>query len=168
MTDRRVGTITVNPRTIDLAGEILVISQIVRLRELDYEFRRGMSGGRFTLLVLGVLLFFFGSSLLRVTSSSGSPTLTSFVGLVAVVGVLLYSFHPKRRFILAIEVASGSMSGLYAKHSMGLTNLKEAIQQVIENPPHEPTSLHVGDVYTVDARGVGNAQFGRDNKQTIN
>src|SRR3954451_17244422 len=46
MADRRVGTITVSSRTIDLAGEIIVIPQIVRLREMEFEIRRGLAGRR--------------------------------------------------------------------------------------------------------------------------
>jgi hypothetical protein len=168
MADRRVASITVSPRTIDLAGEILVISQIVRLRDLEYEFRRGLSGVRIALLALGVLLFFFGSSLLSSVSSSSSAAFMSFLGLVTVVGVLLYSFYSRRRYILAIELASGSMSGLYAKNSTGLSVLKGDIQRVIENPPLHPTTLQLGDVYAVDARGANNAQFGPGNVQHFN
>lgn len=161
MSDRPVGTITVSNRTIDLAGEILVIAQIVRLREIDYEFKRGLSGGRLALLAVGLLLL-FGSSLIAGYGSSDS-TLYSLLGLVVVVGVLLYSFYSRRRYILAIELASGSVSGLYAKNAFGLTNLKDTIQRVIEDPPLQPTALHVGDVYAVDARGANNAQFGHHN-----
>jgi hypothetical protein len=138
VTDRPVGTITVSNRTIDLAGEILAISQIVSLRELDLELRRGFSSGRLALLFGGVFL------------------------------VLIYSLYTRKRYILAIELASGRLSGLSARSSVALSNLKNAIHEVIENPPLHPTSINVGDVYAIDARGSQGNQFGSGNTQHNN
>ena len=165
MSDRKLGRITVSRRTIDLAGEILAIAQIVRLREINYELRRGLSAGRTVLLLLGLLMF--GSSVLIVGSGSGFELLP-VLGLLLVVGALLYPLYPRTRYILAIEPATGSLTGLYAKSSAALTNLKDQIQTVIENPPTQPTTLHVGDVWAVDARESRGLQFGRDNTMLNN
>jgi hypothetical protein len=167
MAERTVGTITVNSRTIDLAGEILVIPQIVRLRKLEYEVRRGLSGARIAILIVGIFLF-FSSSFLGITSSNPGQGFLPILGLLIVLGVLLYSFYWRRRYILAIELASGSLSSLYSKNSHGLNWLKEQIQQIIEHPPMQPTAIHVGDVWTVDARGSRGGQFGSGNKQFNN
>ena len=165
MADRKVNTITVSSRTIDLAGEILVIAQIVRLRELDFEVRKGLSGGRIALLVLGVFLLFFSSSFLGTGSVSSGRGVLPILGLVLVLGVLLYSFYTRTRYILAIELASGSLSGLSANDPGALSRLKNDIQQIIEMPPMQPTQVHVGDVWAVDARGSRGNQFGSGSTQ---
>jgi hypothetical protein len=165
VTDRPVGTITVSNRTIDLAGEIVAISQIVSLRELDLELRRGFSSGRLALLFGGVFLLFFGSSVLGGGYASSGQGLISLIGLGVVLGVLIYSLYTRKRYILAIELASGRLSGLSARNSVALSNLKNAIHEVIENPPMHPTSINVGDVYAIDARGSQGNQFGSGNSQ---
>jgi hypothetical protein len=167
VTDRPVGTITVSNRTIDLAGEILAISQIVSLRELDLELRRGFSSGRLALLFGGVFLLFFGSSVLGGYGSSDQGVI-ALIGLGIVLGVLIYSLYTRKRYILAIELASGRLSGLSARNSVALSNLKNAIHEVIENPPLHPTSINVGDVYAIDARGSQGPQFGSGNSQHNN
>lgn len=161
MPDRPVGVISVSNRTIDLAGEILTIAQIVRLRELDFEVRNGFSPGRTIAIAVVVFFAFFGSS---VFGASGRTPMTIIAVLIAL-GILLYCVIPRKRYILAIELASGSISGLSSNNPMSLTHLKETIRQVIENPPLQPTTLQVGDVYSVDARGSGGLQFGSGNLQ---
>jgi hypothetical protein len=85
-----------------------------------------------------------------------------------VLGVLIYSLYTRKRYILAIEMASGRLSGLSARNSVALSNLKNAIHEVIENPPLHPTSINVGDVYAIDARGSQGNQFGSGNSQHNN
>ena len=158
MADRPVGTITVSSRTIDLAGDVLAIAHIVRLRELDFDARRGFSAGSVIAVAAGVLVVLFGSSLLG-ASSSGRVWMV-LVGLAVVVGALFYALHARTRYILAIELSSGSFSGLSAGDRVALHRLKETIRSVIENPPVQSTSINVGDVYAVDARGSQGSQFG--------
>lgn len=161
MPDRPVGIISVSNRTIDLAGEILTIAQIVRLRELDFEVRNGFSPVRTIAIAVATFFAFFGSTTF---GTSGRGTVTVLALLIAL-GILLYCVIPKKRYILAIELASGSISGLSSSNPASLTHLKETIRQVIENPPLQPTTLQVGDVYSVDARGSRGFQFGSGNSQ---
>jgi Family of unknown function (DUF6232) len=165
--DRPVGTITVSNRTIDLAGEIIAISQIVRLRELNFDVRRGFSAGSVIALVAGVLAVFYGSSFVAGSSSSGSGRfLLPLLGVAVAIGALIYALHTRTRYILAIELASGSLSGLSANDRNALHNLKQTIRDVIEHPPLQPTAINVGEVYAVDARGSQGSQFGSGNVQT--
>jgi hypothetical protein len=161
MPDRPLGVISVSNRTIDLAGEILVIAQIVRLRELDFEVRKGFSPGRTTAIAAAVFVAIFGSA---VFGTSGRGAVTIIASLVAL-GIVLYCVIPTTRYILAIELASGSINGLSSGAPAALTHLKETIRQVIENPPLQPMKFHVGDVYSVDARGSRGFQFGSGNSQ---
>lgn len=168
MEDRPVGSILVNNRTIDIAGEVLAIRQIVRLKELEYVRKNGFSTGR-TLMIVGALaVAFFSRSMFPsyAYSSSDTGSTVSVVSLLVALGTLLYSLYSTRRYILAIELASGGFTGLSARNPQALTDLKETIAGIIENPPTQatPVSIH-GDVYAVDARGSKNSQFGGSNFQ---
>ena len=74
MEDRPVGSILVNNRTIDIAGEVLAIRQIVRLKELEYVRKNGFSTGR-TLMIVGALaVAFFSRSMFPSYAYSSSDT----------------------------------------------------------------------------------------------
>jgi hypothetical protein len=128
------------------------------LRELGFEVRRGFSAGSIAAVLGGAVILFYGFSVMRGSSSSSGQIVVPLVGLVIIIGALYYALHTQTRFILAIEMAGGSISGLAAKDRKTLLDLKADIRDVIEYPPQQPTSIDVGDVYAVDIpAGVENS-----------
>lgn len=157
MAERPVGSILVNNRTISIAGEVIAIKQIVRLRELEYKERKGFSPERVLLIVIGGFVALY-------SANNGSTSVFTLV-LIAVLAAALYSLYSTKKYILAIELASGSLSGLTSNTSGALSDLKDAIAGVIENPPTQPTTINVRDIYAVDSRGSRNTQIGSGNSQ---
>jgi hypothetical protein len=158
MAERPVGSILVNNRTISIAGEVVAIKQIVRLRELEHKERKGFSPERVLLIVIGGFVALY-------SANSGSASVWTTLGLIAALAAVLYSLYSTKKYILAIELASGSFSGLTSNTTGALTDLKDAIAGVIENPPTQPTTINVRDIYAVDSRGSRNMQIGSGNSQ---
>jgi hypothetical protein len=84
MAERPVGSILVNNRTISIAGEVVAIKQIVRLRELEYKERKGFSPERVLLIVIGGFVALY-------SANSGSASVWTTLGLIAALAAVLYS-----------------------------------------------------------------------------
>ena len=162
MAERKIGSILVNRHTIDIAGEVVAIAQIVRLRELVLEQRKGFSAGRILLIVVGGFAAFLGTSGFGARSGGGA---IAIIGLLLALAALLWSLYSTRKYILAIELASGGLTGLTSDSSVALTKLKEDVAAVIENPPDRPTTIHAPQIFAVDNRGSANTQIGSGNSQ---
>ena len=165
MAQRDLHEIVVHPRTIDIAGDILAIAEIARMRVLEYQEIRGFGTGSRILVNLSLGAFFFGLVVLVLNGRSSLGNTLAVVGALAAVAVAIYASTGPWRRNLVIEMSSGGRSVLGAGYVEPLEQLKSTIAMVIENPPSQPQVVQVANIHTVDLRNSRGVQVGDGNTQ---
>ena len=157
MAEKQVMTLRVNSHTLEMGGEVLAIRQITRLSTYVDDGKKGFNQLRSIIVLAGMLAIIVGWS--------SSSAVLAVGGVLATAAAVFYSMIGTKRYILTIELSSGRKIALTSAHEAAVDDLRNTLGQIIESPSTQPSTIQLGGVYMVDARGGSGMQFGPNNTQ---